>query len=160
MSRLSWGQENARTGDLRLTPAVVLVKGGRRVWEGKPQKIDSKPCRASNLPITLAGFNPWRWDMSTWVQRSQQKQVGTTRNRGNACTRPSSHFQEKSRRLLRIAAPRDDVTRTGVARLKISPRAHHTPFQSYPYLEPRPSRRHDDNLRMVVGLGLRVVTVV
>jgi hypothetical protein len=29
-SRLSWGQENARTGDLRKTPAVVLVKGGRR----------------------------------------------------------------------------------------------------------------------------------
>jgi hypothetical protein len=153
MSRLSWGQENARTGDLRLTPAVVLVKGGRRVWEGKPQKIDSKPCRASNLPITLAGFNPWRWDMSTWVQRSQQKQVGTTRNRGNACTRPSSHFQEKSRRLLRIAAPRDDVTRTGVARLKISLLSAHTPSHLTLSLPSQDlSERHDDSLRMVVGL--------
>jgi hypothetical protein len=67
------------------------------VWEGKPQK-DSKPdLKLSNLPITLAGCNPWRWDnMRTWVQRSQVLLLESSR--GNACTRPSSvssHFHPR-----------------------------------------------------------------
>jgi hypothetical protein len=61
--------------------------------------------------------------------------------------------QEKSGRLLRIAAPRDDVTRTGVARLKISLLSAHTPSHLTLSLSSQDlSGRHDDSLRMVLSL--------
>jgi hypothetical protein len=55
--------------------------------------------------------------------------------------------------LLRIAAPRDDVTRTGVARLKISLLSAHTPSHLTLSLSSQDlSGRHDDSLRMVLSL--------